>query len=114
MNVTLWVVQLLLALAFLAHGWLFLAPPARAAARMNESLPRWSQVFLGVAEVLAAIGLTLPSLTGILPWLASWAAAGAMLVTLSATALHLKRQEFRSTVVTLVLFAMAAFVVYAH
>ncbi|MFN7914492.1 MAG: DoxX family protein [Vicinamibacterales bacterium] len=114
MSATVWAIQILLAAVFLAHGWLFIAPPARAAARMNESLPRWFQVFLGVAEVLAALGLTLPSVTGILPWLTSWAAAGVMLVALSASIVHLRRGEFRSTVVTLLLLAMAAFVVYAR
>ena len=36
---------------------------------MNASLPRWFQVSLGVAEVLAAVGLTLPGLTRVMPWL---------------------------------------------
>lgn len=35
MNVTLWVLQVLLALAFLAHGWLFLFPPAEMVEMMN-------------------------------------------------------------------------------
>ena len=67
MNILLWVVQVLLAVAFFAHGWLFLSPPPEIAAQMNASLPRWFQLFLGVAEVLAAVGLTLPGLTRILP-----------------------------------------------
>ena len=50
MNIALWVVQVLLAVAFLAHGWLFLAPPPEMAAMINASLPRWFQLFLGVAE----------------------------------------------------------------
>lgn len=81
----------------------------------RPSLPRWFQVFLGIAEVLAAVGLTLPGLTRILPWLVSWAAAGVMIVTASATALHLVRGEFSSAVITLVLCAMvAAGVAYAR
>ena len=60
MNILLWVLQVLLALAFFAHGWLFLFPPAALVDQMNASLPRWFQLFLGVAEVLAAVGLTLP------------------------------------------------------
>jgi uncharacterized membrane protein YphA (DoxX/SURF4 family) len=53
MNIVLWILQVLLALAFLAHGWLFLWPPPEIAVQMNASLPRWFQLFLGVAEVLA-------------------------------------------------------------
>ena len=60
MNIVLWVLQVLLAVAFFAHGWMFLFPPPDIAALMNASLPRWFQLFLGVAEVLAGVGLTLP------------------------------------------------------
>ena len=112
MNSVLWVVQVLLAAAFLAHGWLFLSPPPEIAVQMNASLPRWFSLFLGVAEVAAAIGLTLPGPTRILPWLVTWAAAGVMIVTLSATVYHLMRGEISSAVITLLLFAMATFLAY--
>ena len=112
MNIALWVVQVLLAVAFLAHGWLFLAPPPEIAAQMNASLPRWFQLFLGVAEVLAAVGLTLPGLTRILPELVTWAAVGIMVVMVSATGFHLMRGEISSAAITLLLLAMATFVAY--
>ena len=112
MNITLWVVQVLLAVAFFAHGWLFLTPPPEIAVQMNAFLPRWFQLFLGVAEVLAAVGLTLPGLTRILPWLVSWAAGGIMIVMVSATVLHLVRGEMSSAAITLLLLAMATFVAY--
>ena len=112
MNIVLWILQVLLAIAFFAHGWLFLAPPPEIAVQMNASLPRWFQLFLGVAEILAAIGLTLPGLTRILPWLVTWAAGGVMIVTFSATVYHVIRGEISSAAITLVLFAMAAFVAY--
>ena len=112
MNIMLWVLQVLLAAAFLAHGLLFLMPPPDIAALMNASLPRWFQLFLGVAEVLAAVGLTLPGLTRILPWLVTWAAGGVMIVTASATAFHLWRGELSSAAITAVLFAMATYVAY--
>jgi hypothetical protein len=112
MNIVLWVVQVLLAVAFFAHGWLFLSPPPGIAEQMNALLPRWFQLFLGVAEVLAAVGLTLPGLTRVLPWLVTWAAGGVMIVTASATALHVVRSEIGSAAITLLLFAMATFVAY--
>jgi uncharacterized membrane protein YphA (DoxX/SURF4 family) len=112
MNIALWVVQVLLAFAFLAHGWLLLAPPPEIAAMMNASLPRWFQLFLGVAEVLAAVGLTLPGLTRIQPWLVTWAAVGIMVVMVSATAFHLMRGEISSAAITLLLLVMATFVAY--
>jgi hypothetical protein len=112
MNILLWVVQILLAVAFFAHGWLLLAPPPDTAVLMNQTLPRWFQVFLGVAEILAAIGITLPGLTRILPWLVTWAAAGIMFVMVSATIWHVVRSEMSEAGVTLVLLAMATFVAY--
>jgi hypothetical protein len=112
MNIVLWVLQVLLAVAFFAHGCLLLWPPASVVEQMNATLPRWFQLFLGVAEVLAAVGLTLPGLTRILPWLVTWAAGGIMIVMVSATVLHLARGEMSSAAITLVLLAMATFVAY--
>src|SRR6186713_3245061 len=114
MNIVVWVLQVLLAIAFFAHGWLFLSPPAAFVDQINASLPRWFQLFVGVAEVMAAIGLTLPGLTRILPWLVSWAAIGVATVTVSATAFHLARGEMSSAVITLVLTVIAVFVAYAR
>ena len=112
MNIVLWVLQVLLAVAFFAHGWLLLSPPADLVEQMNASLPRWFQLFLGVAEVLAAVGLTLPGLTRILPGLVTWAAGGIMIVMVSATVFHVMRGEIGSAAITLVLLAMATFVAY--
>jgi len=112
MNIVLWVIQLLLAAAFLAHGILVLAPPPEIAAQMYAALPPWFWRFLGVAEVAAAAGLILPGLTRILPWLVTWAAVGIMIVMVSATIYHVVRGEIGSAVTTLLLLAMAAFVAY--
>jgi hypothetical protein len=112
MNILLWVLQVLLALAFFAHGLLFLFPPAAIAEQMNASLPRWFQLFLGVAEVLAAVGLTLPALARSQTWLVPSAAGGIMIVMISATVFHLMRGEISSAVTTMVLLVMATFVAY--
>ena len=112
MKILLWLLQVLLALAFLAHGVMLLVPPQAIAEQLNASLPRWFQVFLGVAEVLAAIGLTLPGATRIQPWLVPLAAAGIMVVMVSATIFHLMRGEVSAAMTTIVLLAMATFVAY--
>lgn len=114
MNITLWMLQILLAAAFFAHGMLFLNPPPDIAVLMNESLPRWFQLFLGVAEVAAAVGLTLPGITRILPQLVAVAAAGIMLVMISATVWHIVRAEYSSAAVTALLLVMATFTAYAR
>jgi uncharacterized membrane protein YphA (DoxX/SURF4 family) len=112
MNILLWVLQVLLALAFFAHGWMFLFPPEAIAAQMNATLPRWFTLFLGVAEILAAIGLTLPGLTRIMPWLVPAAALGIMMVLGSATVYHFIRNEISSGIITLVMLVLATVVAY--
>ena len=112
MNVTLWVLQVLLAVAFLAHGWFFLFPPAAMVDVMNASILPAFRLFIGVAEVLAGVGLTLPGITRVLPWLIPSAAAGLMIVMIGATILHATRGEIGSAITTALLFVMAAFVAY--
>jgi uncharacterized membrane protein YphA (DoxX/SURF4 family) len=112
MKILLWVFQVLLALAFFAHGLMLVVPPQAIAAQLNASLPRWFQLFLGVAEVLGAIGLILPAMTRIQPRLVPLAAAGIMVVMVSATIFHLTRGEISSAITTIVLLAMATFVAY--
>jgi putative oxidoreductase len=114
MNALLWVLQVLLALAFFAHGCVLLFPPAAIVDQMNATLPRWFQLFLGVAEILAAVGLTLPGFTRIQPWLVSGAAAGLMIVMICATIFHLVRGEATSAITTVVLLAMATAVAYTR
>ena len=112
MNILLWVLQVLLAAVFIAHGLLLLMPPPEIAAQMLMSLPRWFWVFLGVAEIAAAIGLTLPGLARVKPWLVAWAAGGIMIVMISATIYHIdaRRDQLRRGHVLLLL--MATFVAY--
>src|SRR5690606_40687130 len=62
----------------------------------SSDLPRWFWIFLGIAELAAAVGITLPGLTRILPWLVVWAAAGIAFVMVAATIWHVVRGEFSS------------------
>jgi putative oxidoreductase len=112
MNIVLWILQVLLAAQFLFHGWIFVAPPPEMVDIMNAEFAPWFRIFLGVAELLAAAGLILPSLTRILPWLTPLAAAGLMIVMASATVFHLSRGEIGNAIYTLVLFVLVTFVAY--
>jgi uncharacterized membrane protein YphA (DoxX/SURF4 family) len=107
------VLQVLLAIAFFAHGCLLLFPPASLVEQM-AMLPGALRVFIGVAEVLAAIGLTLPGITRILPWFVPLAAAGLMIVMISATVLHSTRGEVSSAITTTILFILVTFVAYTR
>jgi hypothetical protein len=112
MRVLLWALQVLLALVFLAHGLLLLFPPAAIAVQLNASFPGAFWVFLGVAEVLAAVGLTLPGISRIQPWLVPTAAAGLMIVMVGATIYHSARGETSSAITTAVLLLLVTFVAY--
>jgi uncharacterized membrane protein YphA (DoxX/SURF4 family) len=112
MNIALWILQVLLAAQFLFHGWLFVNPPAELVDIMNASFAPAFRIFLGIAEVLAGIALILPGITRLLPWATPLAAAGLMIVTASASVLHLTRGEPSSAIITAVLFVVSAFVAY--
>ena len=112
MNIALWVVQVLLALAFFAHGLMFLFPPASLLEVMNATIPPPFRLFLGVAEVLAAFGLTLPGITRIMPGLISCAAAGLMIIMVGATVLHISRGEISAAITTTTLLCLSTFVAY--
>src|SRR5260221_4522596 len=87
MNIAIWVVQILLALAFLGAGLLKLTQPIDKAQGKMEWVkrihPNGVQA-IGVLEVLGAVGLILPMLTGILPWLTPLAAGGLLLAMIGA------------------------------
>src|SRR5262245_48540181 len=112
MNIVLWILQVLLAIQFIFHGWIFVAPPPEMVELMNAEFAPWLRIFIGVAELLAAAGLILPSLTRIMPWLTPLAAAGLMIVMASATVFHLYRGEIGNAVYTAVLFLLVTFVAY--
>jgi putative oxidoreductase len=113
-TVALWILQVLLAAAFFAHGWFMVAPPADMVAMINAQLGAELRIFIGVAEVLAAVGLIAPGVMRILPGLTALAAAGLMLVMGSATILHLSRGESASAITTVVLLVLVTTVAYAR
>ncbi|MCL4301795.1 MAG: DoxX family protein [Anaerolineae bacterium] len=112
MNIALWLLQVLLAVYFLWHGWLFVAPPAEMVELMNSFIDPGFRIFIGVAELLAAAGLILPGLTRVLPWLTPMAAVGLMIVTASATVFHLSRGETGSAISAAVFFVLVTGVAY--
>lgn len=112
MKVVLWILQVVLAAMFLAHGWFMLAPPADMVAMVNEQLGPGLRIFIGAAEVLAAVGLIAPGVTGILPWLTPLAAAGLAVVMGCAFVLHMYRGETSSAITVAILFVVVTLVAY--
>ena len=69
---------------------------------------------IGVLEVLAAIGLILPVLTGVLPWLTPLAAASLVVLMVFAIAFHLRRGERPNIALNAILLVLAAFIAYGR
>jgi hypothetical protein len=78
---------------------------------MATVMPDWFRLFLGVAEVVAAIGLA-PQHHAHSAGLISWAAAGLMIVMVGATVLHGRRGETSAAMITALLFALLTGVAY--
>lgn len=112
MKYLLWILQVLLAAQFLFHGYIMLFPPEAYAEVIKASVPTWFRYFVAISESLGAIGLLLPGITRILPWLTAWAGVGLMIVAGSAAGLHFSRGETSSAITTAVLFVLLAFVSY--
>ena len=116
MNSVLWIVQVLLGAAFIFAGVnkAFRYDYARANLPWVKDLPRGLTTFIGVAELLGGLGLLLPALTGIMPWLTPLAAAGLALIMLLAAGFHATRREWSAIAINMVLLVMAAFVAYGR
>ena len=114
MNIALWVAQILLAAMFGMAGIMKTFQTAKA----KEQLP-WAKDrsdgfvrFVGTSELLGALGLVLPLLTGILPWMTVLAAAGLLLIQLLAIFTeHLPKKEYNVIPINLVLIAISVFIV---
>jgi len=96
-NILLWIVQGLLALFFVMTGALKLVrSKEQLSARMGwvEDVSQPVIRMIGFVEILGGLGLFLPSLTRILPWLTPLAAIGLVLVMVGAALTHYRRKEF--------------------
>lgn len=117
MNTALWVIQIVLAVAFLAAGVLKLSQPRE---KLEKSLP-WTTDFstgtirlIGASEALGALGLVLPAALGIAPVLTPVAAVGLALVMVGAVVTHARRKEPQAIVVNVVLLALAVVVAWGR
>ncbi|HEX2182802.1 MAG TPA: DoxX family protein [Rubrobacteraceae bacterium] len=117
MGIALWVVQVLLATAFLVSGATKLSQPKEKLVGKMAWMEDFSQPtvrIIGALEVLGAIGIVLPALSGILPWLTPLAALGLALTMIGAALTHLRRAEYDGIAVTTVLLVLAVFVAYGR
>lgn len=96
-HITLWIIQGILAAAFGMAGFMKLTGSVEELANNEMSFVNYYAVgtvrFIGVSEILAALGLILPSALRILPKLTALAATGLALVMVLATQYHITKNE---------------------
>lgn len=115
MNVLAWILQIFLAVQFLFHGWLFISPPAMMVdAIAGMGLSTWFRQFIGIAEVVAAIGLVVPGLIRTLPGATPLAALGLTIVMASATIFHISRNEIPNAISALNLLLLVVVTGYVR
>lgn len=112
-HVALWVVQALLALIFLSAGMMKLALPIEILVA-EVPLPGLFLKFVGLGEVLGAIGLILPGLLRIRPGLTPLAAAGLAIIMTGATMVTVAVGEVAPALIPLVVGLLAATVAYGR
>ncbi len=117
MNAALWAVQVILAIMFMMAGAMKLMKDKEDLAEKMGWVEDFSQStirLIGVAELMGAIGLILPALTGIAPILTPLAASGLAAVAVGAMVVHIRRGEYPVAVMTMMLFAMSVFVAWGR
>ncbi len=114
MNLALWIIAIVLAIAFAGSGLMKQFVPTDKLVAAGQG---WAQDFsptsirlIGLAEILGAIGLVLPAAVHIAPILVPLAAVGLALVMAGAAVVHAQRKEPMNIAVNVVVIALAVFV----
>lgn len=118
MNTAFWIAQGLLAAMFLMAGF---TKSTQSKEKLEKQFP-WVKEFslvtarlIGISEILAALGLILPRITGIAPILTPIAAVGLCVIMLLAiVTVHLKNKEYKEVGLNLFIFLLAGFVAYGR
>lgn len=121
MNVFLWILQVLLAGVFLMAGAMKLMKSRAEIVASQPDRMGWlddvtdgTALLAGSAEVLGAVGLILPAITGVAPVLVPLAAAGLAITMILAAVFHGRRGESQSLVMNLMLAILAMVVVWGR
>jgi DoxX-like family len=118
MNIVLWVLQVVLAVKFLSVAYTHGLRPDPAKMQRGDqqfgAAARPLLIVIALAATLCAVALVLPAATGIATWLRPSSAALLALMMLGSVGFHIGCRENPKIVVSLVLFALAAFVAYGR
>jgi uncharacterized membrane protein YphA (DoxX/SURF4 family) len=118
MNLALWIIAIVLAVAFAGSGLMKLVVPKDKLVTTGQG---WAQDFsptnirlIGLVEILGAVGLVLPAAVHIAPILVPLAAVGLALVMVGAIVVHARRKEPMNIAVNVVLIALAVIVAWGR
>lgn len=116
LHISLWVAQVLLALAFGMAGFMKITLPVEELAKNGMSFVNNYAVgtvrFIGISEVLGALGLILPAALRIKPFLTPLAALGIAIIMVLATNYQVTHSE--PFIPTIILFLLASFVTWGR
>jgi uncharacterized membrane protein YphA (DoxX/SURF4 family) len=118
MNLALWIIAIVLAVAFAGSGLMKLVVPKDKLVTAGQG---WAQDFsptnirlIGLVEIVGAVGLVLPAAVHIAPILVPLAAVGLALVMVGAIVVHARRKEPMNIAVNVVLIALAVIVAWGR
>jgi uncharacterized membrane protein YphA (DoxX/SURF4 family) len=115
--VVLWILQIVLAVVFLASGLAKLSQPKQKLARNMKWVDDFSSrsvKYIGTSEILGAIGVVLPWATGVARVLTPIGALGLAALMVGAMLTHARRQEYQNIAAPAVLAALALIVAVAR
>jgi uncharacterized membrane protein YphA (DoxX/SURF4 family) len=115
MNITRWIIQVLLALTFIFTGGIKLVMPMEEMLKqMPIALPPAFLIFTGIVEVLGGLGVILPWLLNVRPRLTPLAAAGLVIVMIGAVVYTVAAGDQVSALMPAVVGLLAAFVAWGR
>jgi len=118
MNIILWIGQALLAIAFIYSGInKLIFPEQKLVAKGQTGVAGYSPAtirFIGISEILGAIGIVLPWLTGIVPVLTPLAALAFAVIMLLAAPIHYRLREPQNVAVNISLLIISLLVAWGR
>lgn len=114
MNTILWFIQVILAAIFASAGIIKILLPKekliKSGLKWVVRLPVYTVRFIGLSELFGAIGLILPILLNIYPFLTPLAACGLVLIMIFAAFHHYKCSENNAIVLNIIIMVLSAIV----
>ena len=117
LNIALWAAQILIAIAFVAIGWMKFSTPIT---ELSKAIPWAGQLperfvrTIGLIDMAGGIGVLLPAATRILPRLTVLAALGCTVLQILAILFHFSRGEAAATPLNFVLLPLVAFILWGR